>query len=722
MSNLGEMMTTACGTCGTTAEVDDRMIGCKNCSSWYHMQCISTVQVRCSEYLVDNQKRKRKIRKRNKELGYESDRSSKSARSNNDVSSELEKRMEKLEEEKQEKEREIEIEMIVLGKRMEMERALEEKKLKLKNAIRAKQREEEKVLLEKVFADEKNHLEELKKMRDSFEVKMCSIQKEVPQLKMSVRGNQKKEEDLRTPFRKPKVTVAKKIKKKEAAKKAMMPRQLEDWEGSEEESDGAEEEREDVVSDGESEEEYEEDIDEDTEEEQVKKKIPKPDVKKTIANGLGQRCSVPTKAQMAARNGVTQKLPILTGRPEEWPLFIGMYEASNEACGFTDVENLVRLQECLKGSALESVRGQLLFPKSVSRVISKLRQLYGRPEQLLQCHLEKVRKLKPPNADKLATFIPFGTAVEQLCEHLEVTGLKQHLVNPLLVQNLVDKLPTSNKREWVRYKRRKKTVTLRTLTNFLSRIVAEACEANVSVDFMAEVRSGSAGFVQEEDDAVYNNSAAVTNVQEAGVSTQKACGLCERTDHQLRFCRGFRNMPPEERVKLVRECKLCELCLNDHRNLECKFKMRCNVSGCMQRHNSLLHLRSEHVVMNDHNILFRVLPVTLTFRDQSVTTLALLDEGSSITMVETELADQLGAEGVPQKLEISWTGDVARVEEDSRRISLKISAVGGAQQLLINEVCTVGELALPGQSLDAREMARRYEHLRDIPVTSYKKS
>lgn len=65
---------------------------------------------------------------------------------------------------------------------------------------------------------------------------------------------------------------------------------------------------------------------------------------------------------------------------------------------------------------------------------------------------------------------------------------------------------------------------------------------------------------------------------------------------------------------------------------------------------------------------------------------------------------------------------VARVEEDSRRISLKICAVGGTQSLLMNEVCTVGELMLPEQSLDAREMAQRYEHFRDIPVMSYKAS
>nr|XP_029729738.1 uncharacterized protein LOC115267057 [Aedes albopictus] len=231
----------------------------------------------------------------------------------------------------------------------------------------------------------------------------------------------------------------------------------------------------------------------------------------------------------------------------------------------------------------------------------------------------------------------------------------------------------------------------------------------------------------KENGAVYNHNAMIANESGMMATRKRACTACGRTDHQLRYCQDFRNMTPESRVELVRKCKLCKVCLNDHGNAECRFRLRCTTGGCTERHNPLLHSGLGRVVTNakirqKSSILFRVLPVKLTFRDKSITTLALLDEGSSITMVEKDLADDLGAEGIPQKLEISWTGDVARVEEDSRKISLKICAVGETQSFLMNEVCTVEELMLPEQSLDAREMAQRYEHLRDIPVMSYKES
>ncbi|XP_062557012.1 WD repeat-containing protein 87-like [Armigeres subalbatus] len=360
---------TACGSCGTTSEVDEQMIGCDNCDRWFHTRCVGVTaeaakenkwfcpstecQQQYSEYLkkLEKEEKKKKSSKKNKAVGEEFDRASnKSSKSVNDSGSELEKRLKELEDEQQAKERKMEIEMIILQKRIEMETALKEKKMKLENAIRAKQRHDEKVLMEKALSDEKKHLEELKKMRDSFEVKMCSVRKEVKEMQLKEEGSQTKEKALGTPLRNPEVVVQKQLEKEQKEKKKIVSRREQESDDSEEDSVEEEEEEEDTVSDEESEEESE------------------------------QR-RAPTRAQMAARNGVTKKLPVFTGRPEEWPLFIGTYEASNEACGFTDVENLVRLQESLNGPALESVRGQLLFPKSVSKFAKRTFLLTSSPRR-----------------------------------------------------------------------------------------------------------------------------------------------------------------------------------------------------------------------------------------------------------------------------------------------------------------------------------------------------
>lgn len=62
-----------------------------------------------------------------------------------------------------------------------------------------------------------------------------------------------------------------------------------------------------------------------------------------------------------------------------------------------------------------------------------------------------------------------GITVEQVCGYLEAPDLRQHLFNPLLNKSLVVKLPDSEMREWVHYRRVRGETTLRTLTHFQSR-------------------------------------------------------------------------------------------------------------------------------------------------------------------------------------------------------------------------------------------------------------
>ena len=96
--------------------------------------------------------------------------------------------------------------------------------------------------------------------------------------------------------------------------------------------------------------------------------------------------------------------------------------------------------------------------------------------------LNKARKAERPRIDRLATFIPFGTAVQEFCDHLIAAGLRDYLVSPTIVTELVDKLPPPTQLEWVRYKNQQQVVTLQTLSDFLSNIVAEVSEVTMFVE------------------------------------------------------------------------------------------------------------------------------------------------------------------------------------------------------------------------------------------------
>lgn len=295
----------------------------------------------------------------------------------------------------------------------------------------------------------------------------------------------------------------------------------------------------------------------------------------------------------------------------------------------------------------------------------------------------------------------------------------------------MDKLPANDKREWVRYKRKKKSVTLCTLSKFLSKIVSEACEANVALETKPDPKSSTSakGNKGTSKGAVYNHSVADTSKKsnEDTRRSQRPCIVCQRVDHRLRYCEDVKKLSSTDRIKLVEQKRLCKVCLNDHGNAECKFKLRCNVGDCQQRHNPLLHPSQTTVAINTHvqvnsPILFRMISVILHCGQKSVSTLAFLDEGASVTLIEKHLADEIGVRGVNLPLKIKWTSDISRIENDSVCTNLWISSPGMDDNILLKTVQTVKELFLPRQSIGATEITERYVFLRDIPFRSYQSS
>ncbi|XP_055612547.1 uncharacterized protein LOC129759163 [Uranotaenia lowii] len=332
-----------------------------------------------------------------------------------------------------------------------------------------------------------------------------------------------------------------------------------------------------------------------------------PEVHLRTLNAMG-----PTKEQLAARQAASKHLPVFRGEPEVWPFFISCYETTTAACGFTNTDNLKRLQDSLQGLAKEAVQSRLLLPESVPEAIEDLRQLFGNPEKILKSLLAKVRKAQAPRTDRLETFLYFGIAVKQLCDHLEAAKLHDHMSNPMLVGELVNKLPSDYQLSWVRYKKRNVGTPLRMFTNFMNEIVAEVSEV---ADFEGERSSsrvsndvGRNKHKKKEHVNAHDAKVAAATQSYVVPRTRKSCPMCKRTDHKLRFCDDFSSLPLAERRKLVDRLKLCLICLSDHGKVKCTFKGKCNVANCKASHHSLLHCIEEtvHHAVAECNVHFKV--------------------------------------------------------------------------------------------------------------------
>ncbi|XP_053686195.1 uncharacterized protein LOC128735731 [Sabethes cyaneus] len=442
----------------------------------------------------------------------------------------------------------------------------------------------------------------------------------------------------------------------------------------------------------------------------------------------------PTSRQLAARQVMGKDLPVFSGNPEEWPIWISNFERSTVTCGFSHDENLMRLQRCLKGQALEMVRSRLLSPTSVPYVIKTLQLRYGRPETLIKALTERIHRLPPLNTDSLESIVDFGMAVDNLVEHLKTAKQQSHLMNPSLLHELVGKLPVDYRMKWSAYKSPFAEVDLGTFGAFTSSLVKLAFEV------MDDTPIGKAskgtyqkpkdrGFVQAHSEQPTAGPSSANNNTVGHVKPNKTCIFCKMEGHRVADCFKFQALNVDERYKVVNQNSLCRTCLNQHGNWPCKTWRGCEIEGCRLRHHKLLHVTTPAVnraVSTSHTgqqtigaPLFRILPVTLYGERRRVEVYAFVDEGSQLTLLDDAVAVKLGISGPVETLNLQWTGNVTRNEPNSRRIRTEISGRGSTKCFSQFNVRTVASLDLPMQSLRYHEIAANYPHLRGLPIDDY---
>ncbi|XP_062704773.1 uncharacterized protein LOC134287084 [Aedes albopictus] len=300
---------------------------------------------------------------------------------------------------------------------------------------------------------------------------------------------------------------------------------------------------------------------------------------------VGQFQVLPTQHQLMARQVMPKDLPSFRGDPEDWPLFYSAYVNSTMACGYSDVENLARLQKALQGKAYDAVKSRLLLPACVPQVMSTLHMLYGRPELIIQSLLNKVREAPAPKPDKLDTLISFGMTVQNLVDHLEAAGQTAHMCNPILLQELVEKIPTHLRLDWALYKRQFAVIDLRVFTTYMSTLVAAATDVTVIADCrQAQTYRKEKNFLN----AYSETEPLKKEVKQENISGV-VCLACQGPNHKVKDCVLFKRWEPEIRWETVRNFHLCKMCLGKHGQRPCKQQAACGTEGCQLRHHPLLH-------------------------------------------------------------------------------------------------------------------------------------
>ncbi|XP_062557226.1 uncharacterized protein LOC134222097 [Armigeres subalbatus] len=467
-----------------------------------------------------------------------------------------------------------------------------------------------------------------------------------------------------------------------------------------------------------------------------------------------------TKKQLAARQAVAKDLPQFSGNPEDWPLFVATFNNTTAMCGFSNDENIFRLQKSLKGRAFEAVKSRLVHPSNVPGILKTLKMMFGQPEAIVHTLIEKIHTLPAVREDKLETLVDFAVSVENFCATVDACGLDEYLYNTSLLHQLVSKLPPTIKLNWAQYRISIPGVNLAAFSTWMYSLAEAAStviipETTNEKTIRSERKKGHV-FVNAHSGNASPVPPATKPSSWKNPSANDECIVCKEACQAVDKCKRFLDFSRDSRWAIVREFGLCRRCLRRH-NEECQAKP-CGKNGCQFKHHALLHNDHKHQPPStpatsanmritprtvghtdppradadstahgchthqtkSSNILFRYVPVILHGERGSIRTYAFLDDGSDLTLLDEELADELELGGEVRSLCLHWTGGTQRRETMSRIIKFGIAGVhSGAKTFTVSAARTVNELLLPYQTMDIEELCSLHSHLKGLPIVSY---
>ncbi|XP_070855166.1 uncharacterized protein [Drosophila suzukii] len=407
--------------------------------------------------------------------------------------------------------------------------------------------------------------------------------------------------------------------------------------------------------------------------------------------------------------------------------------------------------------------------------MEQLRFRFGRPEQLIRSQLNSVREVPPISEQHLARIVPFATRVSNLTAFLQSTKAEQHLRNPTRMEELVAKLPTSKRVDWARHAASIEpfptvahfSVWLQEYANVVCTVLdVEGKEPRRRVLHASVDQYGC----DQQDDRhggcpICGGQHAATSCREfigasppgrwSMVRRHRLCFTCLRSGHTTRTCdvhgecqiNGCRRLHhrllhgadeerrwPAQRGGFRSHNGGNQQSAVSRRGPDRRSSPR---GGYRDHEGSLqsavprnsLEIRApqpaEAPVQRNLNcvdaeggrLLFRILPVTLYGAGRQVDTYALLDEGSSVTMIDDELRRNLGVRGVHRQLNIQWFGGRAS-REPSNVVSLEISGAGKPTRHALRNVYSVSSLSLPMQTLGRRDVQGVHKDAR-LPMKPY---
>jgi len=341
-------------------------------------------------------------------------------------------------------------------------------------------------------------------------------------------------------------------------------------------------------------------------------------------------------------------LPQFNGDVLKWTEFFECFEAAVTQADLTDVERFAYLKGQLRGEASNVISGLSLSSANYVIAIDLLKSRYGDKSVLIRAHIRQLLALdiiQNSQSDVLKQFL------DKILTHtrsLESLGIARDNFDIFLSEIILSRISVKLKMIYS-----KLSTDNQTLSELIKIIETE-------VKGIELVKSTGPNNSKENSSDKFKDNTKINRAQQNNKHALsfvannhiKSCSLCKQT-HRLQDCEVMLRSDIDNRVKLIKDAKVCFNCLGPHRIASCLSQKRC--MHCGGKHHSLIHRENTKDGENKPNLTSNVavklannesvLPVvTLKLKANAgrfVDVGALLDTGSNKTFIAEDLCDKI---------------------------------------------------------------------------------
>ena len=413
---------------------------------------------------------------------------------------------------------------------------------------------------------------------------------------------------------------------------------------------------------------------------------------------------------MLQRQGVPKPNPRkFSGDPSQFPTFKKRIHDWIEEKGFTEREKISHLLNFVEGDAKDAIEHCETDDNGYEEAMDILEEKFGHPSKVVRSCLQKVTQgPRIDKGDKQAL-----TSLEnQLRNCLKVLNSNERYIHEMNassnIERLVDRLPQHMQIDWAKQvpKIRDESPAGPSLNHLLELLNKQLRIMNDPQFGHIVTKTKSTKTPEQPTPLPRRHIPTLATSIDAknDAALDKKCPCCHK-DHLLKECDAFEGKAIEERWQLVKEKRLCHICLRrGHMKAQCLSMEKCACKATFSHH-KLLHRDIQRTPVQEdqceskpveaiqerqevdtlatltqkssHVVLLHVVPVKVISNEgKSLSTYGLLDNASRGTIISPELATKLDIDGPTRP--ITLTTVLGRTDCEFKEVSFKLQSAENA--------------------------------------------